>query len=297
MIYICILNYNNASDTLACLQSIEKLRDVLYKVVLVDNASTDDSVNVLERFVNENQNIKFICAHTNGGYAAGNNIALEYAMQQKDMDYCWILNNDTLVDEYALVQLKKYMDNNPKVGICGSKLVYEWDKNKIQGYGAFYNPVLGTTSMCKDINKIGNIDYIVGAACMVRKEFLCKVGLMDEEYCLYYEELDWAYRAKGRFKIACVPESVVYHKEGASIGGNDEKKHSKSLLSDYYGLRNRILFTMKFHPCFLPTVYIGLMWSIFNRIKRKQFNRIFIICKLMLGIKDKKLESYFKVQN
>jgi len=288
MIYICVLNYNNSEDTIECLESLKKLINVKYKIVLIDNGSSKETKEELREIVNSNP-IYFIDSKVNRGCAGGNNLALHYALSQADMEYCWILNNDTIVEPDSLSLLVDYMNHNKHIGLCGSKLIYEWDRSKIQGYGGCYNPVLGTMHTCINKENIKDIDYIIGASVLVRKSFLEDVGVMEAGYFLYYGELDWAIRARGKYDITCVEDSIVYHKEGASTGANNAEK-TKSILADYYSIRNRIRFTKKFYPYFLPTVYIGLILSMVIWIYRKQFNRIPIIFKLMLGIKDDRYE-------
>ena len=117
----------------------------------------------------------------------------------------------------------------------------------------------------------------------VKKEFIDEIGLMSEEYFLYYEELDWAYRCKGKYKITCAIDSVVYHKEGKSTGGRINK-NNKSYTSDYYNIRSRLIFSHKYLRKYLFFVYLGLFVTIINRIKRKQFNRILMICKIVKEI-------------
>lgn len=280
MVYIIILNFNNPDITIECLESIKRLSFDEYRVILVDNASTDNSVTIFYEYMQVAHDIIFLKNKENKGYAAGNNVALRYALKQKDMEYCWILNNDTLVDENALTKLYEFMESHRDVGICGSKLIYDWDRNQIQGYGGYFNPVLAVSRHCTDIRMIDRIDYVIGASVFVRREFLQDIGLMCEDYFLYCEEIDWAERAKVKYKIACVPESIVYHKEGASTGG--QSVENKTLFSDYYQLRSRILFTKKFYKKYLPIVYFTMLCAIFNRIKRRQYNRIWMIIKLML---------------
>ena len=82
--------------------------------------------------------------------------------------------------------------------------------------------------------------------------------------------------------IPCNLNSVVYHKEGASAGGNTKDKNTKSKISDYYSIRNRVLFTKKYFIEYLPTVYLGLILTIVNRVRRKQYNRVWMVLKIML---------------
>jgi len=115
----------------------------------------------------------------------------------------------------------------------------------------------------------------------VSREFIEDVGFMFEDYFLYYEELDWILRGKRKgWQIGYCWDSVVYHKEGASIGSNIEGK-KKSELADYYFFRNRIKFTKKFCPQFLITVYLGFIITVFNRIRRGQFRRLKLIWKVL----------------
>lgn len=291
MIYICVLNYNNASDTVDCLESLRRLQGVEYRILLVDNASPDGSGRVLQEYADRNPDwVKFFGLAENCGYAAGNNVALRWALEQPDMEYCWILNNDTTVEPDALQYLVEYMESHPVVGLCGSKMVYSWDRSRIQGYGGSYSPWLGVSASITDAERIGDIDYVIGAAVFVRRSFLETVGLMCEDYFLYYEELDWAMRAKGKFEIACEPRSVVYHKEGAAIGANAAHPESKSAFADYYGMRNRLLFTRKFYPQYLPTVYLSSIGMLWNRFKRHQYDRIWTFIKLLLGVRDARFE-------
>ena len=100
--------------------------------------------------------------------------------------------------------------------------------------------------------------------------FLARVGLMAEEYFLYFEELDWAERGKrSGFRLSVCSDSVIYHKEGASTGiAEDPRK--KSVLADYYVMRNRILFARSFRPWTCPTIYLGVLASLMLRLARRQ---------------------------
>ncbi len=294
MTYIIVLNYRNSKDTIECLDSLYHLRDKDYKIVVVDNASNDGSEEQILAWEKKRQkDFVYLQSGANRGYAGGNNVGIRYALQQADMKYVWILNNDTVVDSEALGSLIKYMDENPRVGVCGSKLVYEWDRTRLQGYGCKINQAFAITRMVMNEAEIPDIDYVCGAAMFVRREFIEKIGLLSEEYFLYYEEPDWALRAKGQFSMGCAKESIVYHKEGVSIGASNSNKGEKSFFSDYFMVRSRILFTKKFSPHFLPLVYIGLLWTMINRIRRGKSDRIMMIIKLMFGIRDDRLEPKY----
>ena len=292
MVYICILNYNNPSDTIACLDSLLALVGPDFKILLVDNDSSDTSHTILRKYALKHQEkIIFFPLEKNLGYAGGNNVAIRYALQQSDMEYCWILNNDTIVEPDSMLWLYRYMEVNHEVGLCGSKLIYEWDHTKLQGYGGIYSPLFGLSDTCCDLGKLDKMNFVIGASVFVRKSLLEEVGLMCEDYFLYYEEIDWAIRARKKFTIACEPRSVVYHKEGASIGAGAKNPGEKNELCDYFYMRNRLLITRKFFPWCLPTVYLSSLGMMLNRFKRHQYSRIWMLIKLLFGIHDGKYES------
>lgn len=290
MVYIIVLNYQNVYDTIECLNSLIEQDYQSYKIVLVDNASQDDSVKKLSEYAKKNDVVTFIESPRNGGYAAGNNMGILYAQQQGDMDYVWILNNDTVVEKDALSKVVEKAYADKEIGLCGSKLIYSWNRDLVQAIGGKYNKFLGIGWNVTDESLVNNLDYANGAAVLVSKYFLDDVGLMCEEYFLYYEEIDWALRAKGKYKITCALDSIVYHKEGASIGGSDAQKNNKSELADYFSIRNRLLVSKKYYKIYVPIVYFGLLIAVVNRIKRCQFSRIGMIISLALGSKNKKYE-------
>lgn len=283
-VYILVLNYNNAIDTIECLDSLLALDYDNYTTVIIDNHSKDNSERLLKEWIKLHNDERFIFIQTgeNKGYAGGNNIGIRYALKQGDMNYIWIINNDTILDKNALKEIILKFQKDVRLGICGSKMIYSWDKSKVQGYFGEINPILGTSKHIISWPVFNRKHkYVIGASLCLRREVILSIGLLEERYFLYFEEPDICLRAQKRgYHIDCATRSIVYHKEGASIGGGAGNVKYKSKLSDFYMIRNRILFTRKFYPYFIPTVYCGLLLTIFNRIKRKQYDRI----KMVLGI-------------
>jgi len=99
---------------------------------------------------------------------------------------------------------------------------------------------------------------------------------MNEDYFLYFEEIDWATRSEGNYSLLYAQDSIVFHKEGSSIGSSNDPLQ-KSCLSDYYSLRNRLRFTRRYYPLLLPATYIGLLIALLNRIRRGQIDRAAMI--------------------
>ena len=235
--------------------------------------------------------LRLIRTGGNLGFAGGNNVGLRYALARDDFSYVWLLNNDTVIDKAALSALVNRMITSPDAGFCGSTLIYYNSPDMVQALGgAIYNPLLATshhigamTNADKTIDCISvenNICYVVGASMLVSKDLLRTIGLMCEEYFLYFEEIDWACRAKGRYRIVYASESIVYHKEGNSIGSSFNPV-LKTDISDYYGIQNRLVFTRKHYPLFYPVVYLSLLLIMFNRIKRRQWDRVRMVWKIM----------------
>lgn len=293
LVFIVVLNWNGWCDTLECLDSLRQLDYPNFRVVVVDNGSSDDSVRQIRL---ANPDIMSLQTGSNLGYAGGNNIGIQYALDHS-ADYIWLLNNDTAVEPDALMHLVARMKQRPEAGICGSTLIYFHNRNQVQALGgSTYNRWLGWNKHIGEGFAVVNIrhikqdaiesrlHYIVGASMLVSREFVQDIGLMCTDYFLYCEEIDWAVRAKSRYALAYAAKSIVYHKEGSSAGGTNLDKNRKSRVADFYSLRSRILFTKRHFPCALPTIYLGLILAIANRMRRRQWSRIPMIFKLISGL-------------
>lgn len=212
----------------------------------------------------------FIQIGENLGFAGGNNVGLRYALARDDFDYVWLLNNDTVIKPNALTEMVKRMQEKPDAGICGSTLPYYYEPEKIWALGgATYNKWLARqkhigqdqpTNQAIDSKLIEHdIDYITGASMLVSRSFLKDIGLMNEEYFLYFEEPDWAARARKKYSMVYAPNSFVYHKAGVSTKTLD--KLGKKSISEKLARRNRVLFTRKYFIWVLPIVFLGLLYE------------------------------------
>jgi GT2 family glycosyltransferase len=217
-----------------------------------------------------NNPIIFIQAGENGGFAAGNNIGIKYALVKDDFEHVWLLNNDTVIEKNSLSSLKEYATKND-LGISGSALMYYHEPKEVQAYGGTVNKFFGTGSHILQVSEIEKkLDYVVGASFLISRKVIDKIGLMPEEYFLYYEETDYCFNARNNgFKLGVVIESVVYHKEGASTGASRDVKKT-STFSDVLSLKNRI----KFHRKYLGGgfgLWFGMLAVLINRIRRNKF--------------------------
>lgn len=234
----------------------------------------------------------------NLGFAGGNNVGLRYALARDDFQYAWLLNNDTVIRPDSLACLVARMDASPASGICGSTLIYYHSPDQVQALGgASYNrwrcrasQIGALQPACRkiDASKVErDMAYVAGASMMVSRTFLQDVGLMEEDYFLYFEEFDWARRAHGRYALAYAPASIVYHKEGGSIGTSVAGK--RSALSTYYLQRNRIRFVNRFFKPYLPLLFLSVALESTRALLRRDFFELKWVMFGVLGIQPKNI--------
>lgn len=288
-VYIVVLNYNGADDTLMCLASLSVMRGEDFRTLVVDNGSTDDSLRVLEGWKETHAlDMEIIAVPANLGYAAGNNVGIRRALADETCRYVWLLNNDTLVDPGALDGLLACMRHHPQAGIVGSKLLDFEPPHRHQGMGGLVNRWFATTSHIGEgeldrgqYDHFPAPDYIGGASCLIPRSCLEVAGMLPEEYFLYMEDVDYSYRVRGcGFRLVLAPESLVYHKQGAGSGTN---KQHKSYQADTLGVRNRVRFARQHLRPYLPTVYLGVFFSLVLRLRRRQWPNARYMLDILIG--------------
>jgi hypothetical protein len=303
---IIILNWNGWKDTIECLESVFRNTYPNYQVIVIDNGSTDGSLEKIKNWADGKQevltpdpshplyhlshpsvkkpipyiyynreeaeksgnfileekvtkewqkqrkaNIKeltptstypliFIQTSENLGYAGGNNVGIRYVLKKDNYNFVWILNNDTVIKENALVEIVKRAKDNKKIGILGPE-IYFYEKSEIlHSCGAKMNLWTGRGKFIKYkknnriYNKNCTIDWVSGAAIILKVEMLERVGLFFEDFFLTYEETDLCCRARrASFKINTTPFARIWHKGMLSRGDP---------VLEYYLTRNRLIF-------------------------------------------------------
>lgn len=228
----------------------------------------------------------------NLGFAGGNNVGLRYARSRDDFASAWLVNNDTAVEPDAMRHMTDRLAETPGAGICCSTLLHYHDPRRIQALGGgWYCKWLGLPWHLGRLRSWrGSVDrdraerlmnYPVGASMMVSRPFVEQVGLMCEDYFLYFEELDWVLRAGDRFTLVYAPESIVYHRIGASIGTSSHPGR-KSLVCDYWSARNRLFFTRRWFPEALPAVYLTLVAALVTRVVLGKWDRVRMLLRLLM---------------
>jgi GT2 family glycosyltransferase len=222
------------------------------------------------------QNLIIIQAKNNG-FAAANNIVLSYiSVNASAGELIWVLNNDTVVEKQTLNNLVNAFNKSDDKRILLAAKLREYSQPIVkQAIVGKYNKWLGkhthigrgeTDQGQYDSYRPGTMDYIVGASIFLPFSFLEDVGLMCEDYFLYFEELDWMQSGrKHGYKIALVPDAIVYHREGTSIIG--EKKNKQNIVTaEYYSIVNRVRFIRKWYPVSLFTVMAGVVFALVKRV-------------------------------
>lgn len=313
-IYIILVNWNGCQDTLECLESLLLLDYQDSRIVVCDNGSSDESLQKLRDWANcravcyaeynradaeaggslvVDTKLTLVSNGTNLGFAGGNNVGLRYAMARGDADFCWLLNNDTTVRPDALTHLVARMHGQPEIGICGSTILLYHNHKRIQALGGgYYVHWIGLPwhygrfiRWGREINQHkaeARMNYVEGASMLVSRKFLDKVGLLCEDYFLYFEEADWVIRAEGRFRLGYAAKSIVYHKVGGSVGTSSNPA-KMSYTSDYYNIRNRLFFTKRYYPEALPTVWLIIFGSLLLRLCLCKWDRVAMIFRLLFN--------------
>lgn len=250
---VIIINWNGESCIKECLDSVllTHFKDV--EIIVLDNASTDRSLEILTSY---NDRIKLIKNNKNVGFAQGNNLALNYANGR----YIVTLNNDMTVEPNWLTDCVQFLDTNPQYGIISCRQMNYYNRELVDGlffvmgkrlflrqyqHGEKYSPVPSSQVMGAS-----------GGSAIFRRSMLDQIGFFDEDYIAYFEDSDLSMRAfYSGWKCAYIPTAVVYHKVSASFGKNPAYKR-------YLHERNRYIFTIKYVPikCILfslPLLLLG----------------------------------------
>lgn len=283
LVYIILLNWNGYRDTIECVESCQKLTYQNFRILIVDNGSTDDSEAILlGRFLD----IKLIQTGDNLGFAGGNNVGIRYAIEH-GADYVWLLNNDTVVDAEALSALIQVAEGDKTVGMVGSKIVYHDNPHMLWYAGAVLDPErphrlhhLGLNEENRgQYDSVCETGYITGCSLLACKEMIDTIGLLDDGLFLYFEDADWSARSSAAgWKLVYCPSSLVYHKVSLSVGGAT----SPTLL--YYTARNRLYFVQRNFPVkLLVACLYDFCEHVLVNVKKRRFTEGW---SAMKGISD-----------
>ena len=310
-VYIILVNYNGWQDTIECLESLYKIDYVNFQVLVVDNDSTNNSLEYIKSWADgktiidekdttiykkyvlpyiekpkeyieynylqalqggdielekKYQNpLILIKSNKNGGFSYGNNIAIKYALKKNDFDSVILLNNDTVIGKDTISEIVKARMNFAENAIYGGRIFYYNDQDLIWYDGGHFNEWIGRAThinMKKKLHEIKNndikmVNFITFCYVLIPKFILDKVGLLDESYFMYVEDLDYSYKVwKSGYKLYHIPTSKVWHKVGASSGEDEVSEFSA-----YWMMQNRVRFIKKLPTLKKTTSFIILIFS------------------------------------
>ncbi len=240
LISVVVLNWNGRQVIERCLQSLQGQTYEPLEIIMVDNASTDDSLSfVKEKF----PHVKLVLNERNLGFGGGNNVGIR-ASQGK---YIMMLNNDTRLDLKCIEELKRALEKDPKYGVCASKILLEYEDNLIDAAGIVVCPDglsigRGRLEKGSTYDEEAEVFFASDCACLYRREMLEDIGLYDEDFFAYADETDMGWRAQlAGWKCVYNPKAVVHHLHSASSG-------TYSPFKAYLVERNRIWVAVKSFP-------------------------------------------------
>jgi GT2 family glycosyltransferase len=257
LISVVVLNWNGYQVLDNCLKSLYDQTYQPLEIIVVDNASTDGSVDfVRQKF----QDVHLIINEKNLGFGAGNNIGI----QASQGSYIMILNNDTRLDPKCVEELKRSIEKDKGYGACASKILLENKPDVIDGVGIVVCPD-GLSFGRGRLENRGRYDaeeeifFASDCACLYRREMLDDIGLYDEDFFAYADETDMGWRAQlAGWKCIYSPKAIVYHLHSVSSGGRVSS--FKAFLVE----RNRIWVAVKNFP--LSMIIFGQLYTLWRYV-------------------------------
>ncbi len=277
LVSIIIVNYNNLTDTIECLKSLDKVYGD-FNIILVDNFSELAIYIDLQKFVESFSfihNIEIVRTERNGGFAYGNNIGINKALEKNNCEYIMLLNNDTVVQKNLIEQLVDCFDE--KTGISTPRIVFDSKRDYIWSDGGFFNNKFATGVNKNFLKKatseqISECDFASFCCVMIKTDVIKNVGLLSEDYFMYFEDADYCKRVLlSGYRIKFTPNTVVFHKVSSASGGLRSPfylewctRSNRIFIRKYYNsLFVKIRFVLK---TFLKILYYILHFD-FKRVK------------------------------
>jgi GT2 family glycosyltransferase len=237
-ICIILLNWNGKADTIECLDSLSQLDYKKLSTIVVDNGSTDGSVEVIR---SAHPHTPIFETHENLGFAGGNNVGIQWALS-KPFQWIFLLNNDTVVAPGILRAFMAEAERHPDAKIFGAKLLNYQDRGTIDHLGGKWDPErvefesLGHGLPDERFRDSERVDYVCGAGMLVHRSVFETIGLLEPKFFLFWEETDFCFRARRKgFLVRTAPEARVWHKVSASFTGGKPHTH-------YFWWRSRLLW-------------------------------------------------------
>lgn len=316
---VVVVTYNASEIILDCLESLLASKGVDLRILVVDNASSDQTVEIIHRWAlgeihwsGEHKpftpvahgpiglidgppmpglrEIGLVRSAANLGFAGGVNLGLKALLPCPEIDQFWILNPDCMAENETAVRLEEFALSTGRFGVIGGRIYYSSPPLMIQSDGGRINLWTGT---CVPFNmtRIGRavpapanmaLDYISGTHMFVSRTFIDRAGLMPEDYFLYYEEMDWCMRRGDLPLLLCVT-AAVHHDGGHSIGSATINQ-GPSPMSSYFMGRSRMRFVRRYRPAALPITFVYSAAKACRYILRGQYGAGFALLRGIMGM-------------
>ena len=269
---VVVLNWNGWQDTLTCLASLARLDYPDFRLLVVDNGSSDGSVEKISQAM---PGVALLQTGVNLGFGGGCNAGIRHALAG-DADYVWLVNSDATVDSGALSELVKVAEKNPALGAVGSVLHEADNPEEIQLWGGGrVNLWFGQSQ-----HQIapGALDFISGASVLLSRAALEEVGLFDDKtFFMYWEDTDLAFRLRGAgWQLAVADKSRLWHKQSAALGKG-------SPLLDQYFIQSAVRFFRRHAPVPLIPISFMLLRMLLKRLAIGKLNRVRAVLKGLLA--------------
>lgn len=236
-----ILNTNRRADTLACLASLQQNTYPRHTVIVLDNASSDGSVDAIRASF---PSVQIVSLTENRGYAGNNNVGLHAALEQR-ADWVFVLNEDTILDPDCLTHLVEAGENDARIGVVGPMVYHHDEPTVIQSAGGELSRWWEARHAGQNEEDRGQfarpreVDWVSGCAIMVRRAVVEQAGMLDERFFYYWEETEWCLRArKAGWRILHAPGARLWHK-------GVQRNYRPGPSVTYYNTRNRFLLLAK----------------------------------------------------
>ncbi len=244
LVWVIVLNWNGAEVIEDCLESLLSMDYPRFHVLVVDNASSDGSAEIVAR---DFPDARLLRLEENRMYAGGNNAGIEPALAA-GASAVMLVNNDTRADERLLSSLMDALSSRPGAGAAGPKIFYHDQPDRIWSYGGRVQMPLGLVRHIgirkadgSRYDSLREVDYLTGCCLLIRSEALRSVGFLDTSYTIYGEDVDWCLRARSKgWKSIVVPGAHLWHKVSHSSGGG------LTPFKAYYKMRSNVLLFRRF---------------------------------------------------
>lgn len=277
-VVVVLVNWNGWPDTVECLRSLDAIEYPNCDVIVVDNHSDDDSVDMLR---DAYPDLRLLENPEDRGFAGGCNPGIMAALKS-GADYVWLLNSDTKIRSDALCHMVEEAARGESIGAVGSVIHYMAHPAKIQAWGG--GKVGHIRGSCKEFTRRprGNsLHYLTGASLLIKREVIEEVGLLDEGFFMYWEDTDWCFRIRNAgWRLSVADQSRVFHKVATSFGG----RRKRNTTFEKHFNESAVRFFRKWSRRPTIPIFLGLSQRILHRLLLGRWARAVAAFRVLAGV-------------